>query len=158
MADFILDLRKIVGQRRLIHPAARVLVENEQGEFLFIRRTDNGNWGLPAGGLEENENILECAKREVLEETGIELLDLEVIGIGTQPEQETVIYSNGDNTQYFTVEFYSNNWKGTPKADFKESSEVVFKSEVHKVNLPSHEQVTFASLRYFRQSGNIYVR
>jgi len=158
MADFILDLRKIVGQRRLIHPAARILVENVKGEFLFIRRTDNGNWGLPAGGLEENENILECAKREVLEETGIELLDLEVIGIGTQPDQEIVIYPNGDTTQYFTVEFYSKDWRGTPKADFKESSEVVFKSINHKANLPLHEQVTFESLRYFRETGKIHVR
>ncbi|MEL6717858.1 MAG: NUDIX domain-containing protein [Bacteroidota bacterium] len=158
MADFILDLRKIVGQRKLIHPAARILVENDKGEFLFIRRTDNGNWGLPAGGLEENETVLECAKREVLEETGIELLDLEVIGIGTQPDQETVIYPNGDATQYFTVEFYSNQWRGTPKADFKESSEVVFRSEAYKLNLPPHEQVTFESLQYFKEQGRIHVR
>jgi len=158
MADFILDLRKIVGQRRLIHPAARVLVENGNGEFLFIKRTDNGNWGLPAGGLEEGENIVECAKREVLEETGIELLDLEIIGLGTQPALETVIYPNGDATQYFTVEFYSTQWKGTPKADFKESSEVVFKNIEHRKKLPPHEQVTFESLWYFREQGKIYMR
>jgi 8-oxo-dGTP diphosphatase len=31
----------------------------------------NGAWGLPGGGLEPNESLAECARREVLEETGI---------------------------------------------------------------------------------------
>jgi 8-oxo-dGTP pyrophosphatase MutT (NUDIX family) len=30
-----------------------------------------GAWGLPGGGLEPNESLVECARREVLEETGI---------------------------------------------------------------------------------------
>lgn len=31
----------------------------------------SGAWGLPGGGLEPNESLAECARREVLEETGI---------------------------------------------------------------------------------------
>ena len=31
----------------------------------------SGAWGIPGGGLEPNESLAECARREVLEETGI---------------------------------------------------------------------------------------
>jgi 8-oxo-dGTP pyrophosphatase MutT (NUDIX family) len=31
----------------------------------------SGAWGLPGGGLEPHESLAECARREVLEETGI---------------------------------------------------------------------------------------
>ena len=30
-----------------------------------------GAWGLPGGGLEPHESLADCARREVLEETGI---------------------------------------------------------------------------------------
>src|SRR5947209_3696134 len=41
---------------------------------LMIPPVNNGpqeSWGLPGGGLNPNESLAECARREVLEETGI---------------------------------------------------------------------------------------
>ena len=157
MADYILALRKLVGKRKLIHPGVRVLVENDKGEFLFIRRTDNGNWGIPAGGFEENESIVECAKREVLEETGLELLDVQLIGISSQPFHETVEYPNGDQTQYLSIEFYSNQWTGQLKTNPQETLEVVFKPLAHKIYLPLQEQRTFEHLAQFKQEKRVIV-
>lgn len=37
--------------------------------YLFIYR--NGKWDLPKGKLEDNEDVVECAEREVKEECGI---------------------------------------------------------------------------------------
>ena len=65
MPSYISNLRTKIGHDKFIHPAARIIVENEKGEILFIRRTDNGKLGIPAGGLEENETIEECIRREV---------------------------------------------------------------------------------------------
>jgi len=70
---------------------------------------------LPAGALEEGETIETCIRKEVAEETGLVLLNLEVIGISSNPVNERVVYPNGDKIQYFTVEFYSNEWEGTLK-------------------------------------------
>jgi len=112
MKDYIAKLREKIGQDKFIHPAARIIIENELGEILFIERNDNGKIGLPAGGLEEGETIRECIIREVKEETGLILLDASVIGIITDPRKETVTYPNGDVVQYFTIEFYSNQWSG----------------------------------------------
>ena len=41
-----------------------------------------GSWTLPGGKQEFGEKILECAFREVKEETGIEISDLRVFGVG----------------------------------------------------------------------------
>ena len=45
------------------------LVKNGKDEYLFIFR--RGKWDLPKGKLDKGETILECAMREVKEETGI---------------------------------------------------------------------------------------
>ena len=45
------------------------LVQNDQGEYLFIFR--RGKWDLPKGKLDEGETIAQCAIREVNEETGL---------------------------------------------------------------------------------------
>jgi 8-oxo-dGTP pyrophosphatase MutT (NUDIX family) len=45
------------------------LVQNPDGHYLFIYR--RGKWDLPKGKKEDNENIEECALREVEEEAGI---------------------------------------------------------------------------------------
>lgn len=45
------------------------LVVNERNDLLMIFR--NGVWDLPKGKWEEGESMMECARREVEEETGI---------------------------------------------------------------------------------------
>ena len=46
------------------------------GEILLLHRHDDDEmanvWGLPGGGKEEGENVLEAMRREIREETGIE--------------------------------------------------------------------------------------
>lgn len=45
------------------------------GKILLLKRGDKklepGKWGVPAGKLEPNETIEQCAQRELFEETGI---------------------------------------------------------------------------------------
>jgi 8-oxo-dGTP pyrophosphatase MutT (NUDIX family) len=52
-------------------PSANVIAVNGQGEILLIRRTDNGNWAVPGGGMDLGESIIDTAVRETREETGI---------------------------------------------------------------------------------------
>ena len=52
--------------------AAGGLVQNPQGEFLFIYR--RGKWDLPKGKVDKGEAIEAAALREVREECGIENL------------------------------------------------------------------------------------
>ncbi len=62
------QLRKLAGPRQLILPAARAVILDSSGRALFVRRSDNGQWVMPAGSLEVNESIVDCLRREVREE------------------------------------------------------------------------------------------
>ena len=156
MESYITKLREKIGRDKFIHPAARIIVENDEGEVLFIERADNGNIGLPAGALEENETIEACIIREVKEETGIEITALEVIGISTDPRVETVRYPNGDEIQYFTIEFYSNSWKGNLHAHATaEVKKAAFRDRNFLKGLPGNEQSILKSLEYYRREGRI---
>jgi len=55
-----------------------VLVKKE-GKVLLGKRKNahgEGSWCFPGGHLEWNENIEDCAKREVLEETGLSIKNI----------------------------------------------------------------------------------
>jgi 8-oxo-dGTP diphosphatase len=51
---------------------AGVIVDDE-GRALLVQRRDNGHWEPPGGVLEHGETIEEALRREVLEETGLEI-------------------------------------------------------------------------------------
>lgn len=55
--------------------AAGGLVQNNKGEFLLMFR--RGFWDLPKGKLDAGESVLECAIREVREETGLTHLTIQ---------------------------------------------------------------------------------
>ena len=46
--------------------------ENEVYQFLLIK-TMSGNWGFPKGHVEDGETEVETAKREIKEETGLDV-------------------------------------------------------------------------------------
>jgi 8-oxo-dGTP pyrophosphatase MutT (NUDIX family)/GNAT superfamily N-acetyltransferase len=69
---------RLIPEYHLLHTrdAAAVLVENEAGallfEYVYRYATSRMEWEIPAGGIEEGEDLLEAARREVYEETGYE--------------------------------------------------------------------------------------
>jgi 8-oxo-dGTP pyrophosphatase MutT (NUDIX family) len=50
-------------------------VTDKQGRMLFIFRS--GRWDLPKGWLEAGETLAQCAVREVSEECGLDIVDLQ---------------------------------------------------------------------------------
>jgi len=57
------------------------IIQDHRGRILLQRRSDYGNWGLPGGGMEAGESVEETMRREVLEETGLVVLDSELYGV-----------------------------------------------------------------------------
>lgn len=63
-------------------PVSKALIENKEGEFLVVKKSQDygftaGKWEPPGGKIEEDEDRFEALKREVKEETGLVIEDLE---------------------------------------------------------------------------------
>ena len=50
------------------------VVVDDQGHVLVIKRRDNGRWEPPGGVLELDETLEAGVRREILEETGVEVV------------------------------------------------------------------------------------
>jgi len=114
-------LRALVGNRLLLVPGARVVIENPAGEILMQKRADFGVWGLPGGNAEEGEGLEQAIIREVLEETGLRVSGLEPFGFGCDPAIETVTFPNGDRCQFFVLNFCTRSFEGTARVADDES-------------------------------------
>lgn len=102
--SYIHWIRGRVGRRKIFLVFASVALYDEDGRILLQRRTDFDWWGIPGGALELDEGILACARRELVEETGLTAVDLQLVGVYTDPRYE-VVYPNGDQVQQFTICF-----------------------------------------------------
>ena len=71
--NYLGDLRKLVGHRPLLMVGATVLIVDDENRLLLLKRVDNECWGPPGGAVELGEVVEEAAKRETLEETGLEI-------------------------------------------------------------------------------------
>jgi ADP-ribose pyrophosphatase YjhB (NUDIX family) len=67
---------------RPITTGVRVLVLNDR-RVLLVRHTYRSGWFMPGGGLKRGETIEQAARRELREETGLEVGAMEVAGIFT---------------------------------------------------------------------------
>jgi 8-oxo-dGTP diphosphatase len=67
-------------------PAARVLLCDTEGRILLFRAQFSGRqfWITPGGGLNPGETFMEAAARELWEETGLTLGDMELCCVWTR--------------------------------------------------------------------------
>jgi 8-oxo-dGTP pyrophosphatase MutT (NUDIX family) len=110
-------LRDIVGNRLILMPGARCMVERADGRILLQQRVDNGLWCMPSGYAEADEDIYRAMLREVREETGLEVLDAKPWGFSSDPRYETTRYPNGDVVHAFGLDFHAGAWRGDLHAD-----------------------------------------
>lgn len=65
-----------MGEKEWVMPthivAAAGVVTNDKGEILMVK-TYNANWVFPGGQVEVGENLIDAVKREIWEESGIEV-------------------------------------------------------------------------------------
>jgi 8-oxo-dGTP pyrophosphatase MutT (NUDIX family) len=104
-------------------PSVNVVVVNDAGQLLLIRRTDNGNWAVPGGAVDLGESVAQAAVRETLEESGIECEVTGIVGIYSDPRHVILYTSNGEVRQEFSVVLTARPLRGRPTPS-SESSEV----------------------------------
>ncbi len=109
--DYLSDLRQLVGHRPLLMVGAATLIVDGQDRLLLMKRSDSGCWGPPGGAVEPGEVVETAARREVREETGLALGDLELFGVFSGPEL-FYRYPNGDEVYNATIVYRARRWTG----------------------------------------------
>jgi len=84
-------------------PSVNVVVTNNAGDILMIRRSDNDNWAVPGGAIDLGESLPQAAIRETLEETGITCEITGLVGTYTDPRHVILYTSNGEARQEFSI-------------------------------------------------------
>jgi 8-oxo-dGTP pyrophosphatase MutT (NUDIX family) len=104
ISEYLRDLRAIVGSRLLLLPGVAAIVRDADNRVLFMRRSDNGEWSLPAGAIDPGETPAEAVVREVREETGLEVKPARIAGV-FGGKGFRVRYENGDEAEYTVIVF-----------------------------------------------------
>lgn len=110
-------LRTVVGDRLLLVPGARIVIERDDGRILMQKRADFGVWGLPGGNAEDGDSILQTIVRETREETGLDVLAPRPFGHGSEPQYERFAYPNGDRLHAHVLMFYATEFSGELDGD-----------------------------------------
>jgi ADP-ribose pyrophosphatase YjhB (NUDIX family) len=89
-----------------------VIFDELHQKVLLTKRADNGLWCLPGGKMEPGESVEECCRREVLEETGLEVQLKRLIAVYSNRDQ-LVIYKDGAKVQFVILSFEAEITAGT---------------------------------------------
>ena len=101
--------RVIRGKRigktgRIRTGCSAVIFNDDRQKLLLTRRTDNGLWCLPGGGINSGESVAETCMREVQEETGLLTRITRLIGVYSSPDW-LVEYPDGNKVQIVALSF-----------------------------------------------------
>ncbi|MDW0115958.1 NUDIX hydrolase [Sporosarcina thermotolerans] len=118
---YIEDLRKLVGHQPLIFVGSVVIVIDEKGRILLQQRKfPEGVWGIPGGLMELGESTEDVARRELFEETRLQVNELKLINVYSGPEH-FIRAANGDEFYVVTTAYYAENAIGDIVVDQAES-------------------------------------
>lgn len=88
-----------------IRPGAGVILSDGAGRILLMRRSEEGAWGIPGGGVEPGESWSDAALRECREETGWLARIDGLLGIYSDPSTQIYRYPSGTLEQLMGVVF-----------------------------------------------------
>jgi 8-oxo-dGTP pyrophosphatase MutT (NUDIX family) len=121
--SYVGRIRKLIGKEKLIIVATRAIIRDDEGRVLFVRRTDNSKWVMPSGALELEETLFEGMKREVKEETGLNVVAATPMAIYSYPSSITAY---GDSYYQISMQFLVEEWSGILLTETDETTQARF--------------------------------
>ena len=119
---YISDIRKLTGHSPIMMTAAMCILYDREKGLLLEKRSDDGTWCVPGGGLELGETLEQALRREVREETSLEIADPVLFDVQAGVH---MVYPNGDEVYYTDVVYIVEKYTGTPEPD-RESTELTW--------------------------------
>lgn len=155
MSEYIMDLRKLLGNRPLMQAGASVMVVDSQDRVLREKRRDNGLWAYAGGAVELYESVEDAARRELLEETGLIAEKMTLFGLFSGPEM-AYTYPNGDRVSNLDAVYLCREYHGELRPQPDEVTELRFFA---REELPNEEELmppNRPALKKWRQDGFDY--
>jgi 8-oxo-dGTP pyrophosphatase MutT (NUDIX family) len=148
--EYMLELRELVGHRPLLMVGTATLIVDSANHLLMMKRSDDGRWGLPGGGLELSETLEAAARREVSEETGLELGEISLFGVFSGPEFFHR-YPNGDEIYGVMIVYLARDWRGEISLNDEHTQwnwfpALEFPSDLHPLIIPVIEKFKLGNL------------
>ncbi|GAB0175310.1 MAG: hypothetical protein HHAS10_11890 [Candidatus Altimarinota bacterium] len=94
-------------------PTSAGVVLKHGSHYYFLRRSERSKhwplyWGFPGGKKEEGESLFQTAQRELLEETGVHIDDIDIQG-------SIIIHARYIDGERNFVLYLCNSWIGSPE-------------------------------------------
>ena len=104
MLDKIIHKEDFMITRIVVCP----IIRNDDDEYLICKMPMNrgtypGQWGLPGGGMENNEQMLDSLRREICEELGTELKISEIIPWTFRDTIREKLFPDGSKKQIYMI-------------------------------------------------------
>ena len=124
ISEYLRGIRDRVGHDLVLLPAVCILIWDDDGRLLLMQETETRRWQTIGGMVDPDESPWDAARREALEEAGVEVrLDRLRAAVGGPGYR--VYYPNGDVCSYVSTVFDATIIGGTPGAG---------DDEVHRVS------------------------
>ena len=122
--EYYKQIRAMIGHRPLMLVGAGVILYRGR-QLLLQKRSDDQTWGKHGGIMDYEEIAEDACRREVLEEIGLRVDALSLLGVYTGPEM-TVLYPNGDVTNYTDIVYVSDEFEGEPNLSDGEAADLAW--------------------------------
>jgi 8-oxo-dGTP diphosphatase len=93
----------MTGADLTIRPGVAAIVFDRNRRMLLLRRHVGGGWAPPSGRVEPGETVEAALRRELLEETGLEVGIDRVVGVYSEPATQIVHYPGDQHVHYVTT-------------------------------------------------------
>ncbi len=114
----------VINQHHLLdfeRGAVMAIVQDQAGKYLMVNQcrytTGRSEWEFPAGAMEDGEEVIQAARREILEETGYQVRDPVVlysfnpmVGLANKVNHVVRCQADGSPGSYDTQEISAVAW------------------------------------------------
>ncbi len=130
-----------IGRLGSLRIGCSAVIFDDQRRVLLTRRADNGQWCLPGGAMEAGESAAETCRREVLEETGLQIRIRRLIGVYSNRDA-LIEYPDGNKAQIVVLNFEAEVTGGKPGLS-EETTEIGYftPEEIEGMDLLGHHKM-----------------
>ena len=153
--SYIGQIRVKYGHGMVIETGVRIILRDPAGRILLIKRADKNIWEIPGGVVEPDESIMEAARREVFDITGLSVGSIKPFAYYSDPIYQIESF-DGEKVQQYTMAFLTEDFSGKLLKSTEEISDAGF---FFFNNLPELEGFHIETVKdLFRYQGSIILK